>query len=110
MSYFTNTTRFHFCLFLVIMCAAKSQPKKKGDAVTAQQKSELIDYMYDNHLRVVGQYTSAQGKLAKDIVWEDLAVHLNALPNGTQKSVQQWRNVIHSLIQKLPDLLLKLTD
>lgn len=73
-----------FLFFLVKMNAPASE----------EQKSFIVDYMFDHPEFAAGKFQSGQGKVTYKEIWKSLQNALNKIP-GAHKTDDQWAQVIY---------------
>lgn len=67
----------------------------RGPPIINAQKEELVRFMYEHHLSLVGTFEGTQGKIIKNGVWIELQNKLQSIPGGAQKTLKQWQSVRH---------------
>lgn len=63
-----------------------------------EQQVEKMLYTLENNIdQLHGKFSSTVTKKTKDALWDNIANDLNIVPNGCNKTSEEWRKVIQIL-------------
>ncbi|CAG9764637.1 unnamed protein product [Ceutorhynchus assimilis] len=65
--------------------------------ITAEQKSNLVDFLKDHPQMYRGKFTPTYTHAHSKALWTELGNELNALPNGANKDWIHWRKLDHGM-------------
>lgn len=58
--------------------------------ITANQKQIMLDYMQENHTRLVGKFNNLEGRINKDSKWKEMCEILNSFGPPVKDAIK-WK-------------------
>jgi ABC-type bacteriocin/lantibiotic exporter with double-glycine peptidase domain len=91
------------CILIYVICCTicctfiyfeeTEKKTKRGCNINKRQKELLVEFLQNHSDLLKGKFTSTFTHRKAKQLWEEIAYQLNEIPNGANKSWDQWRKV-----------------